>query len=641
MAHELLLVGGRAEVGERTRRAALVRHAAAAVPGALSHLFTETANAAIALVETSPTGGDFAELQDGTGRVRVHLATTELGLTVARGEGADGAASAAEAGHIRVVLTRDGSVDVSTDGMALLPCFWGEDGGQLYVSTHLASLVSLGLPADEDTAAILQYLVLLHPLQQRTLLRHGRLLPPGGRLRWAPTRTAHLTERPLFVPSDLAMTDDEAVATHREVWSAVVRDAFERNTGSRTVLGLSGGLDSRSIATGGAALGFRPLAYTYGHERNHETAIGTQVARRLGLAHLTIPVTDDRLLADAEAIAARLDGAHGPAEMYEVWFADVLRSFADVVVNGMAGGPLWGDDKAVGLTDPAVVLSRTVERYAGEATAVASFLRGHNAEDVVTTLKAGIAQSMSAWDFSARADTVVYWRLANRQLRWGNMLITALRREGLRTEAPFLDSRFLRFAARLTPQQRLNGRLHLRVHREVFARTADIGRGDDGNSPRDLSHVYWSGETSYVKQLAELTRRHPIAAARRASRRARHVGADALRRRSGLTGPADWLSERGSVFPADLWLRTRRTYAERLADLVSRAAGAHPILDESRLWRAAEEIRAGRPSASALTLAKVATAGGWLSDYSARADAVRQLGAGQIDLGSRQRRPPT
>lgn len=625
MSHELLLVGGHDHILERERRAALVRHAAAAIPGAVSHLVTETPHVAIALVETSPLGGDYAELQDAAEEVRLHIATTELGLTAARGQIADGMGTGAEAGHIRVAVTSNGSVDLSTDGMAFLPCFWAEHQGRLHLSTHLASMVSLGVPADEDTAGVLQYLVMFHPLQQRTLLSDAHLLPPGGHLHWRPAAPVKLTERPLFVPSDLAMTDDEALATYRDVWSTVVNDAFDRNQGSRTVLALSGGLDSRTIASASAALDIRPLAYTYGDDGKREKVVASQVARRLRLAHLTIPVTDDRLLSGADAIAARLDGAHGPSEMYELWFGDVLRSFADVVLHGMAGGPLWGDDKTVGLSNPVVVLDQLVGRHASEAAAIVPFLETLDAADVAAMLRSGIADSMSVWDFSARADTAVYWRLANRQLRWEYMLVTALRRAGLRIEAPFLDSRFLQFAAKLTPRQRLNGSLYLRIHREVFTPTADIARSDDGNSPQNLNHVYWSGDTSYVAQLAALTRQHPIAGARRASRRSFRVGADALGRRTGLTGPSDWLATRSSVFPAEAWLRSSRTYRNRLADLVERAAGAHPMLSDDQVNQAVLGIRAGEPTASALTLAKVGTLGLWLREYSARAEAVRRL----------------
>jgi asparagine synthase (glutamine-hydrolysing) len=588
-------------------------------------VFSDTPHAAIALVETSPRGGDYGELRDEATEIRVHIGTTELGLAVAQHDLSDAVGTGAEAGHIRLSVRRDGSVDLSTDGMAFLSCFWAEHQGRLLLSTHLASLVSLGLPADGDIEGLLQYLVMFHPLQQRTVLRHASLLPPGGHLRWRPGESARLTARPVFVPSDLAMSDDVALATYRALWSTVVHDVFHRNTRRRAVLALSGGLDSRAIATAAAGQGIRPLSYTYGDMRNREVVVARQVAQRLQLAHLTVPVTDDRVLPRADQIAERLDGAHGPAEMYESWFDDVLRSLADVIVNGLAGGPLWGDDKAVGSVDPAAVLRRTVARYAGEAAAVAPFLQTVNVDDLTDAIRNDIAASMSDWDFSTRSDAVIYWKLANRQLRWGNMLVSALRRAGLAVEAPFLDGRFLGFAARLTPEQRINGRLYLRAHREVLSPTADIPRSDDGNSPQSLSHVYWSGDSPYGRQLADLIRRHPISGARRGWRRSAQVGSDALRRHGRLVAPSNLLAQRASVFPADVWVSTRRAYADRLADLVEQAVGASSLLCDAHIERASAAIRVGDPPASAVTLAKVGTVGLWLKDYSAREKSVEQL----------------
>lgn len=602
----------------------MVHHAAAAVPGGSAARFRETPYVAVALVETSPAGGDFGAVQETEAEIHLAIATTVRGLVVAGQPIPQGACAGSEGGHVRLAIANHGPLDLSTDGIGLVPCFWAEYRGQLYLSTHLASMISLGLPPDADTPGVLQYLVMFHPLAQRTILQDVRLLPAGGHLRWAPGVAASLHARPLFVPSGNPMTDDEALTTFREVWATVIRDVFDRNAGNRAVLGLSGGLDSRAIATASAGLGIRPMTYTYGDDGCHETAVATRVANRLEFPHLVIPVTDDRLLARADGIAGLLDGAHGPAEMYESWFIDVLRSFADVVVNGLAGGPLWGDDKALGLLNQEDAIRHTSERYAGDTAAVLAFLNV-GAEDLALTIRSAIADSMSRWDFSARADTAVYWRLANRQNRWGNMLGSALRRDGLRLETPFLDSRFLQFAARLTPSQRMNGRLYLRVHREVLARTADIGRSDDGNSPRNLSHVYWSGEFSYATQLVRLTARHPIAGARRASRRSFEAGAERLRHRSGIAGPADRLAMRSRVFPADAWLRCRPAYANRLADLLERSLGTHPILSDDAITLAVPEIRDGNPPAPAASLSRLATVGLWFSDFSARAAAVRAL----------------
>lgn len=622
MSYEILLSCGPDRAEDRDRRRALVEHAVGRVPGAVSSRIAETPTATCALVATEPSGGTFAVLREDASGVFAAVATTERGLGAAAGS--EGHQAGAEAGHVTVRIRPDGSVVLGTDGMAFVPAYWAESEGRLLLSTHLASLVSLGLPGDVDERGLVEYLVMLHPLQERTLIAGASVLAPGSHVEWSPAEGGRHKARPLFIPSSDALPDHDAVAAFAAVWREVIADMLHRDTDMRLVVGLSGGLDSRAIATTASELGSRPLTYTYGSTRTREATVAAQVAHRLGLPHLQVPVTDDHLLRHAPRIADRLDGAHSPAEMYELWFDDLLPTFADVIVNGLAGGPLWGDDKGLGITDPALAVDRQWHRYEGPVAAAAPFLGEDLRDEAASITRAGLTESMATWDFAQRGDTVIFWKLANRQLRWGNILVNALRRSGLRIEAPFLDSRVLGFAARLTTDQRRNGSLYLRVHRELFAATSHIGRSDDGNSPRALDHVYWAGDSSFLSQLSALSRTHPVSAGRRAARFALQTGSAQLRRRTGLAGPADFLDERASVFPADLWIRARPVYAQRLAAFLE-AAPPSPLLSEEAIAEAVIGLRSGRPPAGALLLAKVATVNHWLADYSERAADIRGI----------------
>jgi len=613
MSCELLVVAGPPSPSAAESRRSSVEHAATLVPGVQSWTVFEGPTACAALVTTSPDRGTFVRQDRDTDGTRLTVATSSRGLVAARSSDPGGA----EAGHVSVLLTPDGSLRLTNDRVGFLPCYWGPVSGGVVASTHLASLVSLGLAPDPDPTGVVEYLALHHPLGTRTLLREGAMLPAGGDLRWQPGVPVTVHDRPIFVPDSDSMSDDDVIAAFAEVWPQIVGDAFA-GTGT-TALGLSGGLDSRAIAESAVQAGIKPVTYTYGTAPSHEPVAASRVARALGLHHTQIPVrSQDRLLGGGEALP-KLDGAHSPSEMYELWFASTLRSFSGTVVNGLAGGTLWGDDKASGLTEPDAVLDKLWQRYSGDARTATRFLVGDIGRSAPGVLKASLSSSLSGWDLRARDDMVIYWRLANRQCRWGNMLTNALRRSGLRTEAPFLDARFLSLAARVTPEQRRNGGLYLRVHRELFPRTAGIARSDDGNAPRALDHVYWSGESSYGRQLAGLAWRHPVSGARRATRIGGHMARDVLRTRTGVSGPADRSDARRSVFPSDLWLRTDRTYAERLCELLE--LGDHPLIDGDAVADQVRAIRRGEPALPALALGRVAAASAWLTDYERRAEA--------------------
>lgn len=622
MSYELLVIA-RAQPPQTKHAAAQLRRAAMQLPGATNCHVESQGPVAVALVATDPAGGSQGELCRTAGTVSAVVATNTRGLSTGLGPVEVARSAGSEAGHVRVSVEPDGRVRVSGDGIGAVPVYWYADEGGLYISTHLASLVSLGVPAAVHEAAALEYLVLLHPLGERTLLDSVRVLPPGGLLEWSPQESPRVQARPLFTPADDAMRDVEAIEGFRSVWSTVLEEMFERNADRRVALGVSGGLDSRAVAAGSTLVGARPLTFAYGAEHVIESRVAAEVAATLGLDHLRLPVVDERLMPEAHSILARLDGVHSPAEMYELWFGDTLSAVADVLVNGAGGGPLWGDEKSLGLRDPVAITETTIRRYGGDVSAVQQFLTADLRDSLATGLTDGVASTLASWTEWDRADLSVFWRIANRQVRWGNALVTAVRRNGFTSETPFLDSRFLRFSAALTPEQRLNGRLHLLAQQQLFSRTAGIRRGDDGNSPDRLSHVYWSSDRPYASQLADLTVRHPIAGLRRAVRRAGTVGARRLDRRYSANIATKWWEERTNVFPIDMWARTRAIFAERLVALAESSPAMPALVSEDALAAACADLRAGR-SVPVAAVARVATLGHWLDDFRTRERSFRR-----------------
>lgn len=617
MSHELLLVTGPDDARGRAFRRSLVEHAAASVPAAAGTTLVDLPTVAAAVVTTTPAGGSWVSVRQTDDAATVVLALSPSGLAGA--QTGEAAAVGAEHAHVRLDIDPGGRVSVRTDGAGLLPAFWSCDGRTLRVSTHLASLVSLGHPADLDPAAVVEYLTLLHPAGERTLLASAQVTGPGCSLVWSGRGQPAVTRRPLFTTDAACMTDDDALALLPRLWSEVVDGVFTRASG-RVVQGLSGGLDSRAFAVTAADKGHRPLAYTYGTRENREVVAASAIAQRLSIPHLTIPISPDRMLGGASTSANLLDGAHSPSEMYELWFSDVLKEIGDVVVNGLAGGTLWGDDKAVGITGRDAVASKVEQKYAAAGRAASALLAPELAGQAASTLRAGLTDSMADWDFDARSDAVIYWRMANRQMRWGAMLVNGLRRSGLQLELPFLDSRFLTFAAGLSPRQRLNGRLYLEVHRRMFGRTSDLPRADDGNAPDRLQHVYWSADRSYASQLASMTARNPSSGARRAGRQLAGLGAKALSDRTRVQGPYDRAARRGAVFPAELWVRSEEVYRRRLAAMLEQAQ-EQPLLNGPALDAAARQLRAGDAVQHPLALGRAAAVGLWSADYARRANA--------------------
>lgn len=619
MSHEIVLVAGRADEGSRAHRRRRVEDAAAAVPGAASWSVVESSHCCLALVTAEPAGGTSAGIANDGDASAIVVAVSPSALEQVQGDPGIGSAAGAELGHIVVRLGPSGTVEIGTDGVGFIPSFLSRTPDELLYSTTLASLVTLGVDPSPDERGIVEYLVMLHPLGDRTVLRDARLLPAGGRLVRHADGEVTITVARLFAPDNDAMDDDEAVAHFGSIWPEIIGDVTARASHARLALGLSGGIDSRAIAAELARQGATTMTFTYGRRDSYEGRVAAEVADKLQLDHLFLPVTASRRFREPESTSRLLEGAHSPAEMYEAWFTDRLATFGDIVINGLAGGPLWGNEKALGVVGERNLLAALVARYESTLGKMSTFLESGIRSHATSLLRSGIEDSLDEWPSESRADASTFWNVHNRQFRWGFMVPTLLRRQGIRTEAPFLDGRFLAFCRRLTPDQRRHGNLYLKVQREVFTSTANIPRADDLNAPAHLDHVYWSGDTPYARQLLELASRHPVSATRRATRRLRTVGGEIVRRRTPFDGFDRAFQERLTPFPAGWWLQRDEAYRRQLADYLGAAPPIWP-LDQSAVEMALTELRSGRPPGhDALSLAKVATVQAWFAEYGRRA----------------------
>src|SRR5699024_10909906 len=121
MSYELLAVTGPVSPALSAQRRDTVERAAAAVPGATRWTVHETRTACAAVVTTAPPGGTVAEVRPAGRATRLTVATSPRGLAAAGSTREVGA----EAGHVSLALAADGEIDLSTDGVGFLPCYWG------------------------------------------------------------------------------------------------------------------------------------------------------------------------------------------------------------------------------------------------------------------------------------------------------------------------------------------------------------------------------------------------------------------------------------------------------------------------------------------------------------------------------------
>jgi asparagine synthase (glutamine-hydrolysing) len=171
-----------------------------------------------------------------------------------------------------------------THSLGARPLYLARQDGLTLVASELKALVLAGLRPRLDLDGAAQLLAYEQLLGERTLLAGVRQLPPGhttvldaagerclgdGRYRVAPAHEAN---------------GDEAVATFGRLLDQAVRLRYEPGT----ALALSGGLDSRCLATivGRHWAGAR--AFTFGARGSEEVKRAAAVGRLAGLEHVLL-----------------------------------------------------------------------------------------------------------------------------------------------------------------------------------------------------------------------------------------------------------------------------------------------------------------------------------------------------------------
>jgi asparagine synthase (glutamine-hydrolysing) len=195
---------------------------------------------------------------------------------------------------------RIGSVSWSWDGQSLVaetcrygvrPLFYCALPDRIILSPSILEMLRQGAPGDLDLAAIGVFIRFGSFLGEHTPFAAIRVLPPGGVLRWdgrlALSGGPHAVE-----PRSLGRAD--AITAY----VGLFRAAIERCAGPRSLVPLSGGRDSRHIAFETQRLGRLASCITQRYtppKPNEDLTIASLVTQALGLPHVTLRQTGDRL----------------------------------------------------------------------------------------------------------------------------------------------------------------------------------------------------------------------------------------------------------------------------------------------------------------------------------------------------------
>jgi hypothetical protein len=195
-------------------------------------------------------------------------------------------------------LSRKTGTTLLTDPLGLFPLCYAVCNGTLFFSSHQTFIRHvMGSKARPDLQAALQFLLIGHPIGERTLMEGVRMIPPGERLAFKDNR-AHLSAYWSWDTNESGYAVPESAS--RAAALLYERLAFKRDSyaelASDPILGfLSGGWDSRLLVALFANIGRISETLTtrqrirFGRAYVSEELIAREVAGLLGLKNRFVP----------------------------------------------------------------------------------------------------------------------------------------------------------------------------------------------------------------------------------------------------------------------------------------------------------------------------------------------------------------
>lgn len=255
-------------------------------------------------------------------------------------------------GDFLLVVERDDAVAVLNDPFARLPAYYATVEGTRVCSRELGFVREFarrrGAPLELDRLALGQQLLLGYPLGDRTPFEAVRTVPPGSLVRFegGATTVRHLYEHDFDSERNAERTVEENADALADRLVAACRN--RSLAGRPSVVSLSGGLDSRTVAAAYSAAGLDPIAASFQRgdaSTDREVAAAGAVADVLDLDWRSYSLESTE--ARRETLLETKQGLNYLGMAYVLEFFERLRAEFDAPVHVTGDG---GDKVLVDLT---------------------------------------------------------------------------------------------------------------------------------------------------------------------------------------------------------------------------------------------------------------------------------------------------
>lgn len=383
-----------------------------------------------------------------------------------------------------------GRLTVATDFLGRLPLYVMHASGVSMVSRDVTTVLRYMDGASLDPRGVAEYLSFGFSLGRRTIYEGLERLPPATILRYSPERLVPREWKWGSLRFDRPKRGDRDLDENAEALAARFRDAARMRHGSKTVVSLSGGLDSRSVAAALRAEGESVTAATYLDPDGRaagDAKIAKKIADCLDLAwrRFDLPEHTERHERDLCAVKAGLN----PLSMTYIlpYFEAILSAHGPGVtyLTGDGGDkvlPLLTAPRRLGNLDDLVDL--IVEKQCVMPPDVAARLAGIGEQKILDTVR----DRATSYPEGSWSDRYVHFLVAERAVKF-NFEGEDRNRHFFWSSTPFYSGPVFEYAFRCPDSQKAYYRLYREFLRCLSPEVAKIERPAFGGAITDSRHT--------------------------------------------------------------------------------------------------------------------------------------------------------
>lgn len=389
---------------------------------------------------------------------------------------------------------REKKLYLANDRFGLRPHYYGWSGETLLVSPTVAAIHrSWNRQAKINRAGTVEFFAFEQLMGNKTMVEDISLLPPASicRLERGSLKTNNYWDFPY--------PDKPLAAPEKELCEELQRKlliAINRQISANCPLGvpLSGGLDSRLLASvASQSISALPV-FTFGDPNCMDRRFAAEVAQHIGAEHFCVSPDSAHWMDNFRTSARLCDGMSPVLHAHILLLRSILTEKVGVVLDGLAGDMIFGGYVkghmvcSLGTSDTINWLlthkysNRMSSSEMDDLFVDKSFL--DCLPLLVETLRKRVQMCQSS-QLANVNDYIAYRERVRRFTINGNTLL----RDFVEVRTPFFDYDLIDFAIRLPVRLRLNRRLYKGAVRGLFPELRSIGYTPLGEN---LEHSYFA-----------------------------------------------------------------------------------------------------------------------------------------------------